>query len=294
MRPCARRPVLWIALVVFALMAWDMGGALGVPRTADPADEANLPAHGPIFLLLMGSDARPGTPALHGRSDVMLLVGINPAKRRATILGFHRDTWVKIHGHQHNRINAGLAFGGPRLAVHTVEAVTGIPIHAWLVTTFQGFRGMVDAIGGIDVDVPLPLFDPYSGAQFDPGWQRLEGADSLSFVRARHEVPNAVYTRTRDQGRFARESLEQYQGEVKSHPSRVQDWIHAGLAHLHTNLSLGQVMRLAGLADKIPFSRVNFVLVPTRPATVGNYQVAFLLPGAKSIFADMRGDGLVG
>jgi LCP family protein required for cell wall assembly len=294
MRPLARRPVLWIALVVVALMAWDVGGALGVPRTTTPADEANLPAHGPIFLLYMGSDARPGTPALRGRSDVMLLVGINAAKRRATILGFHRDTWVKIHGHGHNRINAGLAFGGPLLAEHTVTAVTGIPVNAWLVTTFTGFTGMVDAIGGIDVDVPLPLYDPFSGASLDPGWQRLHGTDSLSFVRARHEVPNAVYTRTRDQGRFARESLEQYQGEVKSNPSRVQDWIHAGLAHLKTNLTLGQVMRLAGLADKIPFSRVNFVLVPTRPAQVGPYQVAFLLPSAQTIFADMRGDGLVG
>jgi LCP family protein required for cell wall assembly len=272
-------------------MAWDMGGALGVPRTTN---DATLPAHGPIFLLFMGSDSRPGTPDLRGRSDVMLLVGINPARHRATILGLHRDTWVHVPGHGMNRINSGLAFGGPSLAVRTVEGVTGINIDAWLVTTFKGFAGMVDAIGGVDVDVPLPLFDPYSGASFDPGWQRLHGTDSLAFVRARHEVPQAVYTRTRDQGRFARESLEQYQEEIKSNPSRMSDWIHAGLAHLHTNLTLAQVMRVAGLADKIPFTRVNFVLVPTRPVMVGPYSVAFLLPAAKKIFADMRRDGIVG
>ena len=283
----------WCALLLAAVMAWDLGSAMSVPATPDePA--ATIPASGPIFLLFMGSDARPGQHVLRQRSDVMLLVGINREERRATILEFNRDTWVPIRDHGHNRINAAMAFGGPSLAVRTVTAVSGIPIHAWLVTTFPGFTRMVDLVGGMDVDVPFAMYDINSGAAFEPGWQRLSGSDSLAFVRDRHGVPESVNTRTRNQGRFARHSLEQYQVEIRKDHDRMQDWIAAGTSNMRTNLSLGQIAKLAGLAARIPASRVNLVLVPNRPGFVGEHEIVFLTAAAKPLFADMRRDGVIG
>ena len=288
-----RRLTSWFALLLAAVMVWDLGSAMGVPATpADPA--ATIPARGPIFLLFMGSDARPGQHPLRQRSDVMLLVGINRAKRRATILEFNRDSWVPIPGHDHNRINAALAFGGPSLAVRTVTKVSGIPIHAWLVTTFPGFTNMVDRVGGMDVNVPYPMYDLNSTAALQPGWQRLSGSDSLAFVRDRHEVPAAVNSRTRNQGRFARYSLQQYQVEIRKDHDRMQDWVDAGVANMRTNLSLGQIARLAGLATRIPVSRVNLVLVPNRPGFVGEHEIVFITRAAKPLFADMRKDGIIG
>jgi LCP family protein required for cell wall assembly len=292
MRP-RRRLTAWLALVLAALMVWDLGSAMGVPGTP-PEPAATIPASGPIFLLFLGSDARPGEPTLRRRSDVMLLVGINRAKRRATILAFNRDTWVPIRGHDHNRINTAMVYGGPSLAVHTVTAVTGITIHAWLVTTFQGFTKMVDGVGGVDVAVPFPMYDPFSTAAFEPGWQRLSGSDSLAFVRDRHGVPDAVDTRTRDHGRFAHYALEQYQVETRRDRDRLRDWVDAGMSHMRTNLSLAQIMKLAGLATRIPASRVNVVLVPDRPGYVGDKAVVFLRPAASRLFADMRRDGIIG
>jgi LCP family protein required for cell wall assembly len=288
-----RRLTSWFALLLAVVMVWDLGSAMGVPATPDePA--ATIPASGPIFLLFMGSDARPGQHVLRQRSDVMLLVGINRAKRRATILEFNRDTWVPIRGHDHDRINAAMAFGGPSLAVRTVTAVSGIPIHAWLVTTFPGFTKMVDRVGGMDVNVPFPMFDLNSAAALEPGWQRLSGSDSLAFVRARHGVPASVNSRTRNQGRFAHYSLEQYQDEIRKDHNRMGDWVDAGIANMRTNLSLGQISRLAGLATRIPASRVNLVLVPNRPGMVGVHEIVFLKPPAKRLFADMRRDGVIG
>jgi LCP family protein required for cell wall assembly len=288
-----RRLGSWCALLVAAVMVWDLGSAMAVPATpAEPA--ATIPASGPIFLLFLGSDARPGQHQFRQRSDVMLLVGINRAKRRATILEFNRDSWVSIPGHGHDRINAAMAFGGPSLAVRTVTSVSGIPINAWLGTTFPGFTKMVDLVGGMDVDVPFAMYDPFSSAAFEPGWQRLSGTDSLAFVRDRHEVPDSVNARTRNQGRYARFALGQYQVEVRKDDHRMQDWIDAGMSNLRTNLSLRQVAGLAGLATRIPASRVNLVLVPNRPGFVGTHEIVFIQPRAKRLFADMRKDGIIG
>ena len=116
----------WIALA--ALTAWSVGGALGTtppspqPARADTpvtigaaADRTNfipsLTGTKPIFVLALGSDSRSNDPVkvAHGHSDVMQLIGINPAQHRATILGFHRDTWVHIPGHDTTRLNTANA-----------------------------------------------------------------------------------------------------------------------------------------------------------------------------------------
>jgi len=282
-----------VAVIVAGLLAWDLAGAMGFARhrTADrPA--AVIPSSGPVFFLFMGSDARRGTPVLRGRSDAMLLVGVNRHRHRATILGLHRDTWVHIPGHGWNKINAALAFGGPALAVTTVRRVTGIPVDGWLVTSFRGFRRMISAVGGIDLNVPFPMYDIYSGSAFDPGRQRLLGSDALAFVRARHNIPGFVFGRTHNQGVFARSSLHQYLGETRHDRSRRDVWTHAGMANMKTNLTMMQVMRLASLAAGIPASRVDVIAMPARRGRVGSKMVVFITQATRRLFANMRRDGI--
>jgi len=291
-----RRKVVWVGLFVAALMAWDLGSALGVRgRPADPeASAATLPSTGPLFILVLGSDARPGTAVVRGRSDVMLIVGVNRARKRATILGLNRDTWVSIPGHDDNRINAAMAYGGPALAVQTVRKVTGIPIDAWMVTSFRGFARMVNAVAGVLVDVPYPMFDPFSRAAFEPGWQRLDGTDSLSFVRDRHGVPSSVVSRTMNQGNFTRNAWRQYEAEYRRRHERLRDWVRAGTDHLQTNLSMRQILSLAALATRIPTTRVNVVVTPGRVGMVGAAEVVFLTEASHRVFADLADDGIIG
>jgi anionic cell wall polymer biosynthesis LytR-Cps2A-Psr (LCP) family protein len=109
----------------------------------------------PLFVLVLGSDSRTGqTPVERGHSDVMQLFGINPAKHKVSILGFHRDTWVHIPGFDTTRLNTAMTYGGPQLTVKTIERITGIRIDYYVLTSFKGFRNIIDDIGGVHVKVP--------------------------------------------------------------------------------------------------------------------------------------------
>src|SRR5207249_4533240 len=110
----------------------------------------------PIFILTIGSGARPGDSVVHSLSDAIHIVGINPAKHRATIMDIPRDSWVNIPGHGTNKINAAMVFGGPPLLINTLESITGIHIDYYTLTTFGGFETMINDIGGLYVDVPTP------------------------------------------------------------------------------------------------------------------------------------------
>src|SRR5204863_6694988 len=80
----------------------------------------------PIFILVLGSDSRPGTPVDRGLSDSIHIMAINFAKNQVTILGIPRDSWVPIPGRGSAKINSAMADGGPQLAIQTIESLTGI------------------------------------------------------------------------------------------------------------------------------------------------------------------------
>ena len=129
-----------VAFAATALIVWVAGAALGsagLPRAmaspefaiglAHPAQAfPALTGKRPIFVLALGSDARPGEVIGRQRSDSIHIIGLNPAKQRASILGFPRDSFVNIPGHGSNKINSAMAAGGPPLAIKTIEALTGI------------------------------------------------------------------------------------------------------------------------------------------------------------------------
>src|SRR5436190_3728360 len=153
-------------IALAALTAWTVGGALGTtPPKPQPA-RADTPVtigaaskraqyfpamtgSKPIFVLALGSDSRSNDPTkvAHGHSDVMQLIGINPAQHKATILGFHRDTWVHIPGHDTTRLNTAMIEGGPQLTVRTFESGTHIPSDFYLLPSLKGRTGMINQTG---------------------------------------------------------------------------------------------------------------------------------------------------
>src|SRR6185437_2762309 len=111
----------------------------------------------PLFILVLGSDARPGEPILRERSDSIHIIGVNKERTKATILGFPRDSWVNIPGHGTTKINAAMQFGGPDLMVKTIENLTGVHIDFWMLTSFNGIQRMVEGIKGLYVNVPYAM-----------------------------------------------------------------------------------------------------------------------------------------
>ena len=161
------------------------------PPTLRPLD--------PMNVLLLGVDRREGE--MSTRSDVNIVVHIDPARRFASMLSIPRDTGVYIPGHGYDKINAAYSVGeqqmpggGPLLAKETVSQFLDMPIHYYVEVDFYGFERIVDMVGGIDVDVPAPLIDNeyptpdygYTRIYIPAGLQHMDGATALMYARSRH------------------------------------------------------------------------------------------------------------
>src|SRR3954452_9849559 len=172
--------------VVLGLSAW-IGGTVagtignGTAAQATPLFELqkahadftpSLDGSTPIFILLMGSDSRPGvTPMDKGRSDSIHILGINPAEHRATVFGIPRDSWVPLTTGGTNKINAAMPIGGPEAEMQTIENLTGIKFDYYVLTGFQQVTQAVNQIGGLGVDVGCT--GVRSSQTFPSGLQRL-------------------------------------------------------------------------------------------------------------------------
>ncbi len=152
----------------------------------------------PYYVLALGSDAREGETV--SRSDTMILVRVDPLGGKITMLSIPRDTMVEIDGYGTQKINAAYAFGGVAGAVHEVHELTGAPISQAAVIRFDGMESLVDYLGGVTVNVPVPVYDPeYTGLILDAGEQHMDGHTALLFSRVRHGFDLGDYQRQKDQ-----------------------------------------------------------------------------------------------
>jgi len=180
----------------------ERAGAGGAPLLMLPTlapTRSGAPA--PVTVLLLGTDRRPGEEVTP-RSDAVLVARIDPARKRVALLSLPRDLWVAIPGHGNNRLNAAYLWGerdgppggGLALARATVSDTLGLPIDYGVVVDFRGFAGIIDALGGVNVDVPRPLVDRefptadyrVTTVRFAAGRQRMDGARALAYARIRH------------------------------------------------------------------------------------------------------------
>ncbi len=208
------------------------------------------PAGQPFNVLLIGSDTRTGISAADQahfgdaadaggqRSDVVKILHVVPATGEVRVLSIPRDTMVTVAGDtsqtgSYNRINA--TYGtGPDQLVQTIEANFGIPIEHTVQIDFVGFRGAVDAIGGINLDFPYPARDTYTGLNITaPGCQHLNGGYSLAVARSRHYEyekngywqydPTSDYGRIQRQNAFLRALINQ--AETRYNPLTINAFI---------------------------------------------------------------------
>ncbi len=144
----------------------------------------------PFYVLLLGTDGSAERTAEGDgdafRSDSMMLARIDPKDKKCAIVSIPRDTLIELEGHGQQKINSALAFGGPALAVKTVSSITGVPISHYAEIDFDGFGEIVDALGGVDVDVPMEIDDDEAGGYVAKGEQTLSGKEALILCRSRH------------------------------------------------------------------------------------------------------------
>ena len=297
-----------IAFATVALTVWAVGSALGtVGPLPDAGAQVNVievgKAHAgytpvldgskPIFILALGSDSRPGTAIDRGLSDSIHIIAINLEKDRVTVLGFPRDSYVPIPGYGSDKINAAMPRGGAQLTIATVEALTGIRFDYYVLTSFEGVQKAVDNIGGLDLDVPFPMHDPYSRADLDPGKQHLDGHDVLAFARDRHSLSSGDFGRSENQGRVLIAALGQLRKEFADDPSRILTYIGAGMRNVQTSMSLDEVIDLAFTALAVNPKQVVNLVVPGTTGSVGTKSVVVISSAANKIYADLAKDGML-
>lgn len=149
----------------------------------------------PFSVLLLGIDR--DHPNDRGRSDSMMLVTVNPNEGSTNVLSIQRDSRVAIPGRGTTRINHAYAYGGPALAIETVENFLNVPIDYFVTIDMDGIQALVDAVGGITVYNDTIAFSQ-DGHHFSRGDNTLNGSAALAFSRNRSDT---------DFGRMARQRL---------------------------------------------------------------------------------------
>jgi polyisoprenyl-teichoic acid--peptidoglycan teichoic acid transferase len=154
----------------------------------------------PISILLMGVDERSGDV---GRSDTLMVMTLNPQKKTMQLVSIPRDTRTEIIGRgTTDKINAAYAYGGPKMAIETVENFTGVKLDYYIRVNMEALSALVDAVGGITVQNDLDWYDEgyyKKGYHYAKGTLNLNGPEALGYVRMRHLDPNGDFGRNNRQ-----------------------------------------------------------------------------------------------
>lgn len=274
------------------------GGGLVPPHGAPPGPalpfrtDQPVPAH-LVFILVAGSDARPHEDLTQTRADSIHLLAVNPQTREGTVLGIPRDSWVEIPGRGRGKINDALARGGPDLLAATVRRLTGLPVDYYVLTGFPGFTKMVDELGGVDVLVERRMNDRWSGARFERGWHRMNGAQALAFSRNRNDVANGDFSRSENQGLVILSALAKMRAEIADDGDLAR-WIGVMLRYVRLDMPRDHLPILGALARRLDPARLRNVVAPGRLGTAGRASVVYLTKAAAALFADLRADAVVG
>lgn len=225
----------------------------------------------PFNVLLLGSDRRGED---RGRSDTIIVMRVIPKERKAFLVSIPRDYRVEIPGYGKRKINAAFSLGGPSLAIKTISNYLGVPIHHYAVIDFEGFVKVVDALGGVYINVEKRLYEPNSSrVNLFPGYQKLNGSQALSYVRFRHDE-EGDFGRIRRQQQFikalAKKLLEP--SSIPKYP-RIANLV---AENVETDMSLTELISLAKYFSSSGGVKIESVMLPGVPKNIAG--ASFVIP----------------
>jgi LCP family protein required for cell wall assembly len=238
------------------------------------------------FILLIGSDLRPGVGGARG--DALHVVAVNPKLHKGTIINIPRDTCASIPGRGSGKINAANAYGGPALMAKTLDQMLGVHINYSVLVDFAGFGAIVNGVGGVVIDVTQPMNDGYSGAVFAPGKYHVDGGGALAFSRDRHDFARGDITRTQNQGSLILSAVAQLRKKASTPGGAFRLLSLLGNQSTINGASLTDLYRLGRLAQSTDPRNIRNVTIP-----VGGGGCLPLLSSAPSMFADFADDGVL-
>ena len=227
-----------------------------------------------INLLVLGIDHIEGAQAR--RSDTMMLVSIDTASNKASLISIPRDLYLKYPSGRFWRVNAAYAIDGPKLATKMVSSFLGLPINFYLVVDYEGFKEIVDLMGGVKITVErsLEYTDKAGNLNIDieAGTQTLSGEEAMGYVRYRGNQSDLQ--RINRQQKFLRALLQG--GVTVEGWSQIKSIIDTGRKYAKTNLSLMDMYDLGRTVKSLGMEDFEMVTLSGKPARVDNKAV--LLP----------------
>lgn len=284
------RTVLISVAVVVALAAVIAGGyVLNLARTFDAGttkieqafpEESTRPqkvepvaGKAAMNILVMGSDSRGATEAdaangvaTDQRADALMLMHIPADRKNIYTISIMRDLWVNIPGHGEAKINAALALGGTPLMVQTVESIFKQRIDHVAMVDFEGFKGLTNALGGVEVNIKVPFNSRHlEGRYFGMGQTTLNGDEALAFVRERYAYADGDYQRVRNQQDFLKAVIKKsIAGQTLTNPVTVSNMVGALSPFISVDKSL-DAATLGGLALELKDVRQQNTVMFTLP-----------------------------
>ena len=251
----------------------------------------------PTNILIMGSDSRVGDgndsygDEGGARSDTTLLVHLYNGRKDAIVVSIPRDSWVEIAGctrpdgsktrPYETKFNAAFAFGGPVCTIKTVENLTGVRIDNFVVVDFKAFKTVVDAIGGVEVCLTTPAYDPVvpgrggSGLNLPAGYSTISGEQALAFVRARESLGDGSdLSRIERQQEFIGSMIRgMTEKGLLTNPQMIYRVLGAITSSIQTNPEFADIQVLQNFAlslGGLSPSRISFVTLPYELRGDGN------------------------
>ena len=276
----------WV-LIVLCFVGAAVAGALFASSSlidknpADKVEEGLLTAKDKSTIMIMGVDEREDDV---GRSDTLMIATVDPKKNRAALLSIPRDTRVKIAGHGWDKINAAYAYGGERLTQRTVEDFLGVNMDHYVIINTHAFQKIIDAIGGIDIDVEKRMYyeDPWDddgGLVIDlrPGMQHMDGKTAVTYVRYRDEEGDIG--RIKRQQKFMAACMEKITSPaiIPKLPSVIREVMDS----VKTDLSMRQLLEFAGTLKEAQKSGLKTDMVPGRPLYIDG--ISYWIPEVEKL-----------
>ncbi len=274
-----KRYLPWIILSVLFLVAVGAGAIFAgffdnAPRTSKQTNM--LVAADKATVMIMGVDTRKDDV---GRSDTLMVATIDPTNNQAAILSIPRDTRVQIPGYGWDKINAAYAYGGYKLTRTTVEQLLDVPMNHYVIINIQGFQKIIDAIGGVDIDVEKRMYynDPYDDngglhINLQPGLQHMDGKTAITYVRYRDSEGDIG--RIKRQQKFMLAVME----KVLS-PSiipRIPTIISEVFSCVQTDMSIRQLLAFFGSLRKAQQNGLKTEMVPGTPMYING--ISYWIP----------------
>jgi LCP family protein required for cell wall assembly len=237
----------------------------------------------PRTVAVVGSDARPDEDRETTRSDSIHFVTLD-GEGSVAVVGLPRDSWVTLPGRGNTKVNAALNLGGPDLMMETFAELTGAEFDGYLLTGFAGFQGMVDVLGGLEIDVPRALNDRSAKASLEAGLQILDASDALAFTRVRKALPDGDFGRQANGGLalIAAAGMLEALGATS-----IPDLMERSWDMYSTDMSAEELLTLAAAITTVKPEQVSNVVAAGSPGMAGAASVVFLADGAYETFEDM-------